>query len=86
MEVANEIRAEMIDAMNNVNDLINMYRQMQNNPIQFLSKRFNIPQNINDPNAILQHLLNSGQISQSQLNNIMQLRNNPMIQKLFGMR
>lgn len=77
---------EMIDAMNNVNDLINMYRQMQNNPIQFLSKRFNIPQNINDPNAILQHLLNSGQISQSQLNNIMQLRNNPMIQKLFGMR
>jgi len=86
MEMANEIRMEMIDAMNNVNDLINMYRQMQNNPIQFLSKRFNIPQNINDPNAILQHLLNSGQISQSQLNNIMQLRNNPMIQKLFGMR
>ncbi len=86
METANEIRAEMIDAMNNVNDLINMYQQLQNNPIQFLSKRFNIPQNLNDPNAILQHLLNSGQISQSQLNNIMQLRNNPMIQKMFGIR
>lgn len=72
--------------MNNMNDIMNLYQQMQSNPIQFLSKRFNIPQNLNDPNAILQHLLNSGQVSQAQINNIMQLRNNPMIQRMFGIK
>ena len=71
--------------MNNVNDIMNMYQQMQNNPIQFLSRKFNIPQNMNDPNSIIQHLINSGQVSQSQVNNMMQLRNNPMIRKMFGM-
>ena len=75
----------MIDMMNNVNDIMNMYQQMQNNPIQFLSRKFNIPQNMNDPNSIIQHLINSGQVSQSQVNNMMQLRNNPMIRKMFGM-
>ena len=72
--------------MSNLNDILNMYQQMQSNPIQFLSKRFSIPQNMNDPNAILQHLLNSGQVSQSQINNLMQLRNNPMIKRMFGMK
>lgn len=75
----------MIDMMNNVNDIMNMYQQMQGNPIQFLSRKFNIPQNMNDPNSIIQHLINSGQVSQAQVNNMMQLRNNPMIRKMFGM-
>ena len=71
--------------MNNVNNIMNLYQQMQNNPIQFLSRKFNIPQNMNDPNSIIQHLINSGQVSQAQVNNMMQLRNNPMIRKMFGM-
>lgn len=47
-----------------------MLQQIKSNPMLFLAqKRFNIPQNIaNDPNAILQHLLSSGQVSQSQIN------------------
>lgn len=73
----------MIDMIGDMNDLMNMYQQMCGNPIQFLSRRFNLPQNVNDPNEILQHLLNTGQVSQSQVNRVMNMRNNPMIQQMF---
>lgn len=76
----------MIDMMGNVNDLMNMYQQLRQNPAEFLSRRFNVnvPQNINDPNDIIQHLLNTGQVTQDQVNKVMQMKNNPMIQKMFG--
>lgn len=50
--------------------LLPMLQQLKSNPLQFLMQRkFNIPQNIaNDPNAILNHLLSSGQVSQEQVN------------------
>ena len=53
--------------MNNPLQLINQIKQ---NPMQFLtSKGLNVPQNIaNDPNAIIQHLMNNGQVSQDQYN------------------
>ena len=70
--------------MNNFNDLMNLYQQFQQNPMQMLSRKFNIPQNINNPNDIVQHLLNTGQITQSQVNNAMNMRNNPLIQRLMG--
>ena len=61
--------------MNNVGSLMQMLGQMKQNPQKFLSQRFNIPENIgNDPQNILQHLLNSGQVSQSQINSAMQAR------------
>ena len=60
------------------------YQQLQANPAQFLARRFNIPQNLSDPNEIIQHLLNSGQVSQIQVNNVMNLRNNPTIKQIFG--
>lgn len=68
-----------------MNNLLSMYQQFRNNPMQMLASRFNIPQgiNTNDPNAIIQHLLNTNQISQSQLNSMMNMRNNPMIQQLM---
>ena len=71
----------MVDNMQNIMDL---YNQMQQNPVQFLSRRFNLPQNLNSPNDIIQHLLNSGQVTQSQVNNAMQISNNPMFRKMFG--
>lgn len=71
----------MVDNMQNIMDL---YNQMQQNPIQMLSRKFNIPQNINNPNDIIQHLLNSGQVTQTQVNNAMQMANNPMFKKMFG--
>lgn len=69
--------------LGNLNDVMGMYQQMMANPVQFLSRRFNIPQNLNDPNEIIQHLLNSGQVTQTQVNQVMSLRNNPMIQNML---
>lgn len=57
-----------------MNNLFQMYQQMMRNPVAFLSQKFNIPQNITDPNAILQHLLDSGQVSQEQVNQVMNMR------------
>lgn len=56
------------NAMNGNNPFA-MLQQLKSNPLGFLRQRgFNIPDNISDPNAIIQHLMNSGQINQSQYN------------------
>jgi len=73
-----------IDMVDNMQNIMDLYNQMQQNPIQMLSRKFNIPQNINNPNDIIQHLLNSGQVTQTQVNNAMQMANNPMFKKMFG--
>jgi hypothetical protein len=64
---------------------MSLYQQFRNNPSGMLAQRFNIPQNVNmsNPNDIIQHLLNTGQVSQSQLNNIASMRNNPIVQQLM---
>lgn len=66
-------------------NLLQAYQQFRSNPMQMLMQRYNIPQgiDINDPNAILQHLLNTGQVSQAQVNSLQGMRNNPMIQNLM---
>lgn len=57
------------------NQMLTMLQQLRSNPMQMLSKRFNLPQNLpNNPQDIIQHLLNTGQINQSQVNNAMQMR------------
>ncbi len=67
--------------MSNMAQLYQMFRQ---NPMQMLSRRYNIPPNMgNDPNAILQHLLNTGQVSQNQINAAMGMRNDPMVQQMM---
>ncbi len=46
-------------------------QELQRNPMQILRKRgFNIPDNVNvnDPNSIIQYLMNSGQVTQSRYN------------------
>lgn len=70
----------------NLNDIMNLYSQLKQNPMQLLSQRFNIPQNINmqNPNEIIQHLLNTGQVNQSQVNQAMGMKNNPIIQQLLN--
>lgn len=57
------------------NNLMYQLQALQQNPMQFLmQRRFNVPQNIaNDPNAIIQHLMNTGQISQAQYNQAAQM-------------
>ena len=82
----NRIRMEKLDMFGNIKDITDMYQRFRQNPMQMLNQRFNIPQNVNlnDPNAILQHLMNSGQVSQNQINQVMQMKNNPMIQQLMN--
>ena len=68
----------------NAQQIMSMYQQLRSNPAQVLSQRFKVPQNMNNPNDIIQHLLNSGQITQAQVNQAMSMRNNPIIQQLLN--
>lgn len=61
-------------------NLMSMYQSFMQNPMQMLSQRFNIPQDMNNPNDILQHLLDTNQVNQNQVNMI---RNNPMLQQFI---
>ena len=65
------------------NNFIGMLNQFKQNPIAMLSRKYNIPQDMKDPNEILQHLLNSGQVSQAQVNQVMKMKNDPQFQKLM---
>ena len=49
-----------------------MLNQLKQNPYQLLAQRgFNIPQNLYNPNDILQYLINTNQVTQQQVNNVM---------------
>lgn len=63
--------------------LFQIFTQFKQNPMALLGNRFNIPNNISNPQDIIQHLLNSGQISQQQLNQAMSMRNDPQFKNLF---
>lgn len=69
---------EMLNA-----NLLNMIAQFRSNPMQLLAQRYNIPNNISNPQDIVQYLLNTGQVSQQQVNSAMQLKNDPTIKNLF---
>lgn len=64
-------------------NLFNIFNSFTKNPIGMVMRMFNVPQNLNDPQAIIQHLLNSGQISQDTVNQAMGMRDNPMFKNLF---
>lgn len=58
-----------------MNNMMNMLMQLQNNPMSILGQ-FGIPQDIaNDPQAVIQHLMNNGKISQSQYDQAVQMAN-----------
>ena len=67
-------------------NLFNLYQQLRQNPAQLLAQKYNIPNNINtnNPNEIIQYLLNTGQITQAQVNNAMSMRDNPMLKQIFN--
>lgn len=64
----------MIKMMNN---LMGLYQVFMQNPIGFfMQNKINVPQNIaNDPDAIIDYLMNNGARSQSQYNQAQQLFN-----------
>lgn len=54
-----------------MNNLLNlgMLNQLRSNPMALLQRAgLNVPPNLNNPQAIIQHLMNSGQLSQAQMN------------------
>lgn len=54
-------------------NLPQMLQQLKQHPMQLLGRRFNLPSGITpDPNAILQHLMQTGQVTQQQLNAVYQ--------------
>ena len=65
------------------NNMLSMLAQFKQNPLAAISQKYNIPQGMNDPNQILQHLLNTNQVSQDQVNRVMAMKNNPQIQQLL---
>ncbi len=51
-----------------------MMQQLRNNPAAMLKARgLNVPDGMTNPQQIVQHLLNSGQISNSKLQMVMQM-------------
>ena len=51
-----------------------MLQQLRQNPAQMLRQAgLNVPDNLNDPNQIIQHLMNSGQVSQDAYNRARQM-------------
>lgn len=68
--------------MGNLNPM-QLLTQLKQNPMAVLQKAgFNVPAglNLNNPQAIVQHLMNSGQITQDQLTQAQQMAQN------FGMK
>lgn len=54
---------------------LQMLNQIKQNPMSFiLQQGLNIPQDIvNNPNKIIQHLMNTGQVSQEQYDNALKM-------------
>lgn len=75
----------VIEMFDNAQNMIQLLQQLKQDPVSTLAqRRYNVPQGMTDPNDILRHLLNTNQVSQQQVNQIMEMRNNPIVQKLFG--
>lgn len=61
--------------LNNPMQIMAMYNRLRNNPMQILGS-LGIPSNIaNDPQAILQHLMNNGRVTQDQYNEAVRMAN-----------
>ena len=66
-----------------MSNMISMVNQFKSNPVQMLSQRFKIPNDINDPEKIIQHLLDTNQVTQAQIDSIKAYKDNPMFKQLF---
>ena len=58
--------------MNNPAQVMQMVQQLKSNPMAMLARRFRLPQDLQDPNDIINYLVQSGQVSQQQINSAYQ--------------
>ena len=64
----------LFDQLNSQNN--NSIQQLKSNPVDFIKKAgFNIPEGMNNPQQIINHLLQSGQVPQSRYTQVMQMIN-----------
>ena len=62
-------------------NMMQMLFQLKQNPMALLRRAgLNVPANLNDPQQMIQHLMNSGQISQQQYENARQMA------QMFGLK
>ena len=72
----------LFSALGGGNNMMQMLAQLKQNPLALLQRAgFNIQANLNSPQQIIQHLTQTGQINQNQLNQAQQ-----MAQMLGGMK
>ena len=58
-------------------NIFNMMMQFRQNPLGILQQRYHIPNGLNTPDQILKHLVDTGQVTEQQINSV---RNNPLMQ------
>lgn len=79
----------MRDPFGSMQAMMGQFQRFMGNPMQFmLQNRLNIPQQyMNDPNGAIQYLMNNGQMSQAQYNELQQIakqiQNNPQFMNMF---
>lgn len=80
----------MRDPFGSMQGFMGQFQGFMKNPMQFmLQKKLNLPQNlVNDPQAAIQYLMNNGQMSQEQYNQLQQMarqiQSNPQFQQFMG--
>ncbi len=70
--------------LGNIANLMNLFNQFAQNPVgAIMGMGYNVPQNVqNNPEAIVNYLRSSGQMSEQQFNQFSQLANSPIAQQL----
>ena len=57
----------------NMMNMLSQFQQFRKNPMAMLQQRFRIPQNLTEPNDIIKHLVDSGQVSKDQIEQFSQM-------------
>lgn len=67
-----------------MNNMFTLLSQYMADPMGMISKRFNVPQGMNNPQEIVQHLIKTGQITQQQVDDAVKTRDNsPMFKGMY---
>lgn len=71
----------MNNPFGNMGNMMQTLGQLKQNPMALLQRAgLNVPANLNDPQQMIQHLMNSGQITQQQYDYARQMA------QMFGMK
>ena len=69
--------------MNSPMQIVQLAQQFRQDPLAVLQRRFNLLTQMNNPQEIVQHLLNSGQVTQEQVNQAVRMKDDPSLRQLF---